>query len=160
MSRIINRVPKSGLAFLLAQIGAHGAARFAERLAPLGLTPPHAGILRILGSQPDMPQRALSDMLGIFPSRLVLLLDELEQRGLVERHASRTDRRSHALRLTPAGNDQLQAIGRVGRQHEEDLCAGLTESERGHLRTLLEKIATQQKLRPGVHPGYRMLKEG
>lgn len=35
-----------------------------------------------------MLQRALSDMLGIFPSRLVLLLDELEKRGLVERHAT------------------------------------------------------------------------
>jgi len=160
MSRIITQPRKDGPAFLLAQIGAHAAARFAERLAPLGLTPPHAGILRILGNQPDMPQRALSDMLGIFPSRLVLLLDELEKLGLVERHASPTDRRSHALRLTPAGHAQLQAIGRVGRQHQDDLCASLTEAERGHLRKLLEKIAAQQKLRRGVHPGYRMLKEG
>ncbi len=114
---------RSGPAFLLAQIGAHAAARFAERLSPLGLTPPDAGILRILASEPEMTQRALADRLGIFPSRLVLLLDDLAKRGLVERHASPNDRRSHALRLTAIGTAQLEAIARVAREHQEDLCA-------------------------------------
>src|SRR5262245_23971767 len=113
---------KSGPAFLLAQIGAHAAARFAERLAPLDLTPPDAGILRILGSEPEITQRALADRLGIFPSRLVLLLDDLSSRGLVERHASSNDRRSHALRLTPKGTGQLEAIARIAREHQDDLC--------------------------------------
>jgi DNA-binding MarR family transcriptional regulator len=148
------------VAFLLAQVGAHAAARFAERLAALSLTPPEAGILRLLGGQSDMLQRELCDTLGIFPSRLVLLLDELERKGLVERHSSPTDRRSHALRLTPKGTAQLQSLRRIGRQHQDDLCAGLTDTEREQLRRLLEKVAAQQQLRPGVHPGYRRLKEG
>lgn len=147
----------TGPAFLLAQIGAHAAARFAERLAPLGLTPPHAGILRILGREPDMTQKALADLLGAFPSRLVLLLDELEKRGLVERHARPKDRRSHALRLTQAGRAQLEVLGRIAREHQDDLCAGLSAAERDQLRDLLLKIATQQELRPGVHTGYRKL---
>jgi DNA-binding MarR family transcriptional regulator len=104
-----------------------------------------------------MTQRALADLLGIFPSRLVLLLDELEERGLVERHASRADRRSHALRLTPKGKTQLAVIGRVAQRHQEDLCAGLTSAEQARLRELLEKIAAEQELRPGVHPGYRKM---
>jgi DNA-binding HxlR family transcriptional regulator len=95
-----------------------------------------------------MTQRALAERLGIFPSRLVLLLDDLARRGLVERQASPKDRRSHVLRLTAAGTAQLEAIARVGRQHQEELCAGLTEAERTLLQQLLEKIAAHQKLRP------------
>ena len=152
-----HRNRKPGPAFLLAQIGAHAAARFADRLRPLGLTPPHAGILRILGREADMTQRALADLLGTFPSRLVLLLDELEKRGLVERKARPDDRRSHALRLTPAGKAGLEGIGRIARQHQDDLCAGLDDSERAQLADLLAKIAAEQKLTPGVHPGYRKL---
>ena len=148
---------RSGPAFLLAQIGAHAAAKFAERLSPLGLTPAEAGILRILGSEPGITQRALAQRLGIFASRLVLLLDDLARRGLVDRHASPRDRRSHALRLTKGGTEQLEAVGRVAREHQEEICAGLTDAERTQLRELLEKIAAHQELRPGVHPGYRKM---
>ena len=59
------------------------------------------------------------------------------------------------MRLTREGNAQLEAIGRIARQHQDDLCAGLSDAEKTQLRELLDKIATQQQLRPGVHPGYR-----
>ncbi len=145
---------RPGTAFLLAQIGAHAALRFAKRLSPLGLTPADAGILRILASEPEMTQRALANRLGIFPSRLVLLLDSLAGRGLLERRARPNDRRAHSLRLTSRGLAELEAIGRVAREHQEHLCAGLSDAERARLQELLEKIAEQQNLRPGVHPGY------
>ena len=64
---------------MLAQIGAHAAAKFAERLAPLKFTPPQAGILGVISRQNGLSQQALADLLGMFPSRLVLMLDELEQ---------------------------------------------------------------------------------
>lgn len=143
-----------GLAFLLAQLGAHAAARFAERLNPLGLTPAQAGILWNLAHQPGLTQRALAELLGAFPSRLVLLLDELEKRGLLERQPDPVDRRSHALRLTDAGKAQLDELGRVARQHQDDLCAALDGAEREQLRELLQKVATQQGLRERVHPGF------
>ena len=144
-------------AFLLAQVGMHAGARFAERLSTLGLTPAHAGILWNLAREPDMTQRALAELLGAFPSRLVLLLDALEKQGLLERRAKPEDRRSHALRLTAAGLARLEEIGRISRQHQADLCAGLSDGEQAELRELLMKIASQQGLRPGVHPGYRKL---
>jgi len=146
-----------GPAFLLAQVGAHAAARFAERLAPFGLTPAHAGILWNLASQPNMTQRVLAEHLGAFPSRLVLLLDELEKKGLLERRPDPKDRRSHALRLTPAGRAQLEKLGTIARQHQDDLCAALSDTERNQLRELLVKIAKQQDLRARVHPGFRRL---
>src|SRR4051794_27397953 len=105
--------PASGLGFLLSQVGAHSSARFAERLEPLGLKPPHAGILRVIKEADGLSQQALGERLGIFPSRLVTVLDELEERGLVERRDSPADRRSYALYLTKSGQEALEQIGRV-----------------------------------------------
>jgi DNA-binding MarR family transcriptional regulator len=158
-SRVTNPSPNptAGLAFLLAQVGAHAAGRFAERLAPLKLTPPHAGILRTIKQSNGLSQQTLGELLGMFPSRLVAVLDELEQRGLVERRDSPTDRRSYALYLTEAGSEALEQIGRIAREHQDSLCAALDESERAQLRDFLRRIADQQKLAPGIHPGYRRL---
>jgi DNA-binding MarR family transcriptional regulator len=72
----------AGAAFLLAQLGAHAAAKFAERLEQLHLTPAHAGIFRILSATPAISQQALATALGTVPSRLVGLIDELESKGL------------------------------------------------------------------------------
>ena len=103
--------PTVGLAFLLSQVGAHAAAVFADRLAPLNLTPPHAGILRVIRQANGLSQQALGEKLGMFPSRLVALLDELEQRGLVERRDNPADRRSYALHLTRAGASHASRSG-------------------------------------------------
>ncbi len=143
------------VAFLLAQVGAHAAARFAERLAPLGLAPQHAGVLRLLASEQGSSQRALAERLGTLPSRLVALVDELESRGLVERRDDPADRRSWALHLTPAGRATLSDVGRVAREHGAALCAGLDEGERRQLGQLLRRIADEQGLTPEVHPGFR-----
>jgi DNA-binding MarR family transcriptional regulator len=146
-----------GLAFLLAQVGAHAAAKFGERLAEAGLAPPHAGILRAIKQADGLSQREIGKKLGMFPSRLVLMLDELEKLGLVERRARPDDRRSHALHLTEAGERTLDRIMRISREHQESLCAALDDAERAQLAALLRRIADEQKLVPGVHPGYRKL---
>jgi DNA-binding MarR family transcriptional regulator len=138
-------------------VGSHGAAKFAERLAPLGLTPPHAGIFGVLSAGGGLSQQTLCEILGILPSRLVVLVDELEGRGFVERRDSPDDRRSYALHLTKKGRQTLEAIGRVAREHDAALCAVLSEKEREQLRTLLGRIAEQQGLTPGVHPGFKRL---
>jgi DNA-binding MarR family transcriptional regulator len=89
--------PTLGLAFLLAQVGAHASGAFADRMEPLGLTPPQVGILGNIAQADGLSQQALSEKLGLFPSRLVAMIDELEQRGLVERRDSPRDRRPYAL---------------------------------------------------------------
>jgi DNA-binding MarR family transcriptional regulator len=148
-----------GLAFLLSQVGAHSSGRFAERLVPLGLKPPHVGILAIIGGTDGLSQQALGERLGVFPSRLVGLLDELERLGLVERRDSPADRRSYALYLTGAGRSSLEQLQGIAREHQEALCAALDAGERTQLAELLARIAAEQGLTPGVHPGYRRLGE-
>lgn len=143
-----------GAAFLLAQVGAHAAAKFSERLAELKLVPAHADIFRILAGKPGITQQALAKALGTLPSRLVALLDELESKGTLERGPHERDRRSHSLHLTDAGRSTLQAVGRIARDHQQALLAGLSEEEAKQLTALLQRIAEKQGLIPGVHPGY------
>jgi DNA-binding MarR family transcriptional regulator len=148
------------IGFLLAQVGAHAAGRFAERLAPLGLKPPDAGILRMLGQSPGISQQELASRLNMHASRLVALVDDLETLGLVERQAKAEDRRTHALHLTSKGSSTLGVIGQIAREHNEDLCSALGREEREAFGKLLLRIAEQQGLSAGVHPGYRRLPVG
>ena len=148
-------VPPVGVAFLLSQVGAHAANSFEERLADMKLKPHHAGLLRMLGSNPGLSQQELSDVFGIFPSRLVVLLDQLEARKLIERRHNSADRRGHRVHLTKAGRKALAGIGKRTRELETDLCASLTGPERTALASLLNRIVAQQAIMPAVHPAYR-----
>lgn len=144
-------------AFLLAQVGGHAAARFGEKLAALELTRPHAGILRAIAARPGLSQQELARELSIVPSRLVILVDELEEKGFVERRDHPEDRRVYSLHMTAPGARAMADIGRVAKAHNESLCAALSAEERAQLVRLLEIIATEQGLTPGVHPGFRHL---
>lgn len=162
--RITDQTPPRGIespAFLLAQVGAHAASTFTERLGAVDLTPPHAGILRVVNGAGGISQQALAGHLRILPSRLVILIDQLEERGLVERRADPADRRTYALYLTAKGTETLKTIGRLAREHQDALLVSLTPDERDVLASLLRKVADQQRLRPGVHPGFaRMTAQG
>jgi DNA-binding MarR family transcriptional regulator len=148
---------RGSTAFLLAQVGSQAATRYAERLEPLNLTPAQSGMLRVLGNKSGISQQALAEVLSILPSRLVVLVDELEERGLVERRDSAEDRRVYELYLSAKGREALESVGRVARAHDEAFLSPLTPDERAQLRELLTRLADHEKLTPGVHPGYRRI---
>lgn len=152
--------PGGSTAFLLAQLGEHAAALFAQRIASLDLTPAQAGLLRLLAVNPGRSQRELADDLGMPPSRFVPFADELEERGLIERRKNPTDRRLHALHLTDQGTELLASLRTAGMAHEQEICQALSPDEHRQLATLLRRIAEQQELTPGIHPGYRTLQSG
>jgi DNA-binding MarR family transcriptional regulator len=102
-----------------------------------------------------LSQQALAGLLGVLPSRVVALVDELEQRGLVQRTRSTGDRRTNVLELTPAGTSALRTLASVGKAHEAEICTGLSEKEHTQLAALLGRLAVSAGLTPGVHPGYR-----
>jgi DNA-binding MarR family transcriptional regulator len=147
-----------GAAFLLAQLGAHAAERFAQRIAVLQITPPIAGILGQLAAGPGLSQQDLANRLGMLPSRLVAFVDDLESRGLVRRVRDDADRRRNSLQLTEDGRAMLNRIGKLAREHETETCAALSEREREQFARLLGRMAAEQGLTPGVHPGYRTLR--
>ena len=96
---------------------------------------------------------ALGRAMQIPPSRMVALVDELEREGLLERRPSPADRRAHALHVTGDGRRLLDRLMQVSAEHEAQLCAGLTQAERHRLIDLLSRVAAEQGLPTGVHPG-------
>jgi DNA-binding MarR family transcriptional regulator len=149
-----------GIAFLLAQIGQHAADRFAARIAELDLVLPQAGILRAIAMGPGRSQQALSEQLGLLPSRVVAFVDNLEQRGYVERRRSTEDRRLNALYLTAKGTELMAELGKLGKAHEAEITAGLSHEQREALAETLTAMAARQQLTPGVHPGYKSIGRG
>src|SRR6202161_3559218 len=109
---------RPGSAFLLAQLAAHAAAQFAQRISALSLTPAQAGLLRLVAWAPGQSQQAIARQLGTPPRRLVLLVDGLQERGLIDRRRNPGDRRHHALYLTEDGTRIMAELGRIGGAHE------------------------------------------
>jgi DNA-binding MarR family transcriptional regulator len=147
--------PSHRVGFLLSQVGALAAARFAERLADLDLQPGDVGILRLIAVDPGLSQQALARKLGVVPSRVVALIDDLQKKGLVTRERSPKDRRNHELHLTDGGKGVMAQMREIGAAHEDDVVHALTTSERRTLGELLAKIAESHQLAPDVHPGFR-----
>lgn len=145
--------PKGGVAFLLVQLGFHLARVFGERLEPLGLEQRHAGVLVRLAENDGRSQQAIAELLGVNPTRMVFLTDELEKLGLVERRRNPADRRSHALYLTEAGTAMLARVREATRAHETAITAGLSAAERDELTALLQRLARDQGLAGQALPG-------
>jgi DNA-binding MarR family transcriptional regulator len=145
------------VSFLLAQVGQRAAELFAERISAIDMTPPQAGLLRAIASDPGQSQQALSRHFGLLPSRVVAFLDELEERGYVERRRNPRDRRLHALHLTPLGEKMMKQLSTLAREHEQELTAGLNGHQRDALAEALQIVADHQGLTAGVHPGYHTL---
>lgn len=122
-------------------------------MAALGLDPRHAALLRLVSAREGKSQQALGDQMRLPPSRMVSLVDELEEQGLLERRPDPNDRRVRALYLTGAGRKTLDRLMHVSADFEAHMCAGLKASEREQLIALLNRIVEQQGLAPGVHPG-------
>jgi DNA-binding MarR family transcriptional regulator len=145
-----------GFALLLVQLGMDAARQFGERLAPLGVEPRHVGMLSRLAANEGKAQQAIGELIGLSPTQMVFLVDELESRGFVERRRNPADRRSYALYLTPAGKDMLGKVQAVAQVHQAELGKSLSESEQQQLTALLRRMARDQGITgqsmPGIAP--------
>jgi DNA-binding MarR family transcriptional regulator len=148
-----DRAPEN-LAFLLSQVGIHVSSRFAARLAEVDLQPPLFRVLNLVDAAEGRSQQEIAKAVQAPPSRMVGFVDELEQRGLVERRADPKDRRVRALYLTAAGREALARGREVARRHEEELTQGLSGADRERLVDLLRKVVDEQAIGKGVHPGF------
>lgn len=144
--------PGASVGFLLSQLGAANARWFHESLATTGLEPRQFAMLRFIAADEGQSQQALGEVLQIAPSRMVALVDELEDRGLMERRTNPTDRRARALYLTEQGRQALREATTRAMEHERRICAPLGTGEREALIGMLQRIAAAQGLTTGVHP--------
>jgi DNA-binding MarR family transcriptional regulator len=142
-----------GFGFLLVQLGTLVAQQFREQLEPLGIEPRHFGMLTRLAQNEGKAQQAIGELIGLNPTQMVFLVDELEDRGLVERRRNPADRRSYGLYLTDAGRDMLARVQVVALAHQGTLGSSLTEAEREQLTALLRRLAAEQGVTGQSLPG-------
>jgi len=99
-------------------------------------------VLTALVEQPVRTQAALAQAINADKSRIISVLDELQERGLIHRKPDETDRRVHLLSLTPAGDRLRRAVEAGIRRQEEQVLAVLPAGDRdaflGSLKALYE----------------------
>jgi DNA-binding MarR family transcriptional regulator len=84
-------------------------------------------------------QQALGQTLMLDPNNCVILLNDLDEHGYVERRRDPADRRRHLVEITPAGVKALkEAEGKLDAL-EGEVLDNLSQDERAQLRDLLAK---------------------
>lgn len=91
-------------------------------------------------------QQGLGQMLMLDPNNCVLLLNELDERGYVERRRDPADRRRHIVEITPAGREALAEAERKLETLEDEVLGNLSQAERAQLHGLLVKAMAGQDL--------------
>jgi len=146
----VPRLPEELVAldtFLLKRLGLAAKERSMEAYERMGLHPYHHAILIALDESQRETQGAIADALGYDRGQLVGLLDELEDRGLIERRRDPEDRRRHLVNLTTDGKRTLRRLRTLARQIEDAFLAPLNEEERRTLHALLFRLAEQHEPR-------------
>jgi DNA-binding MarR family transcriptional regulator len=113
--------------------------RVAEALQSIGLTPALFGLLNVLGSREGAIQQELGTLMGIDPSTMVSLIDQLESAGLAKRRPCPRDRRAREVSITPKGRRALERGRQMATEVEDQVLQGLTTAERRELLKLMRQ---------------------
>lgn len=147
---IRHRLPEDLVAsttFLLKRLGFAAKDRGMAAYEREGVHPYHYGILLALDEGGHETQGAIADALGYDRGQLVGLLDEIEERGLIERRRDPNDRRRHVVQMTADGKRKLRRLRTLARELDDDFLEPLDDAEREQLHALLLKLA--EKHEPG-----------
>ena len=82
--------------------------RVEQAVTPLGLRPRQLVALNHLRERGPSPQQTLIELLGVDPSNMVAVLNDLEDAGLIVRRRDRADRRRAIIELSPEGRELLE----------------------------------------------------
>jgi DNA-binding MarR family transcriptional regulator len=145
--------PPRSVGFLISQLGFLSSKAFMEALEPVGIGPREFLLMRFIAASEGQSQQALSERLAVPASRMVALVDHLEEAGLAERRPDPDDRRVRGLHLTRKGRTALERAGKIAIDYETRLCAGINREERELLIDLLQKLQEGHTVLRGVHPG-------
>jgi DNA-binding MarR family transcriptional regulator len=109
-------------------------------LRPLELRPKLFAIMNLVDLADGPSQEEVGAAMELDPSGLIGAIDELEEKGWLERRRSTGDRRGHSLFLTEAGSEKLAEGRQAARARAEELTAPLSKRERATSLELLEKL--------------------
>jgi DNA-binding MarR family transcriptional regulator len=137
--------PLPALAGRLGYLLKHAQLRLAEltgsAMAPFGITGRQCAVLIAIDSQAPLSQQEVAGRLGVDRTTMVLLIDELENKRLVERQRDPGDRRKNVVVLTDAGRTTLREASSASAEAERLFLAPLSGDEDAQLRKALRAIA-------------------
>jgi DNA-binding MarR family transcriptional regulator len=111
-----------------------------DTLSPWGITPSQSRALAVLMRHDELRLSELAEHLRIAARSATEVVDDLQERGLVERRPDPADRRATQVVLTAAGAETGRAI-RTARQAEAERVFGsLSEDDRADLARILQKL--------------------
>jgi DNA-binding MarR family transcriptional regulator len=138
--------------FLIGKLAGISTSRFAERIAEFGLRPRHCGALEWLGAA-SATQLDLARALGVTPSVIVDMLDELEALDAVRRNRDPADRRRQIVELTPTGRTLITKAARAAHEVDAELLDSLDLDRRAALFAALRQLAEENGFPTGSPAG-------
>jgi DNA-binding MarR family transcriptional regulator len=124
----------------------HAQLRFSELSAeatePFGINGRQLAVLAVVGDRVPQSQQEIARRLGVDRTTMVAMIDELEEKRLVDRSPAVDDRRKKVVVLTAAGSATLAQAGRAAAEAERRFLAGLSEADAANFRRLLSALVT------------------
>ena len=132
---------RESTSFLLKRLGFAAKERAMDVFEETGLTPYHFAVLLSLAEDSHDTQGAIADALGYDRGQMVGLLDDLEERGFVERRRDPADRRRQLVSTTPAGKRELIRLRALTKKLDAELFGPISDDDRRQLHDLLLPLA-------------------
>jgi DNA-binding MarR family transcriptional regulator len=126
--------------FLIRRAQQIAVSLFLKESGALGITNTQYGILMVLKHRPGTDQISLAKLLGLDRSTTGMVINKLENSGLVKRRIATRDRRKRELVLTRAGERMLAGLAEPARRAQAHVLSPFTAEERIAFLTLLEKF--------------------
>jgi DNA-binding MarR family transcriptional regulator len=132
--------PDARLGYLLK----HAQLRFFElsgaALAPLGINGREAAVLRVIDGPYPLSQGEIARRMDVDRTTMVALIDDLQDKGLVERRQDPDDRRKNVVELTGAGRDTVARAAVAAAQAERDFLSPLSAADAARFRAILRLL--------------------
>jgi DNA-binding MarR family transcriptional regulator len=126
--------------WLIGRASAYAHRLLVEGFAVAGARGYHHRLLAALEEFGPASQAVLGRRTGIDRSDVVAALNELADRGLIQRSADPDDRRRNIITITPAGTKQLRRLEQILADVQDELLAPLSPADRNRLIRLLTRL--------------------
>ncbi|MEV1002155.1 MarR family transcriptional regulator [Nonomuraea sp. NPDC050202] len=125
---------------MLSQVAMYADRLAGERLGAADARKWHYAALVALRASGPASQAELSRRTGVYRSDMVAVVNELEERGHVERAPDPADRRRNVITMTDSGRRHLERLDELIAGLQDDLLAPLTGPEREQFSALLARL--------------------